>query len=628
MADILDPLSLLHDVLNDVGMDIQRLESELGLDEPASTPPAMVRQFSQEIRPTLARTSLYTPHSNTRTSRFSSADSQHPSTGTLISRRVYDRPSYMAAISPTAIPRSDRDKTYIEAKRRANDFRRTQLESFTPQPKKLSKLASPQTPVPQIARRRASVASVHSIRESPLTSARDDVRAAEARQYEAELQSRQKAIAALGVGSVRDYKRYVGLTLEERAQCDTGLTRFQALWRAHVVRNSLKQPLKLHRKRQRVVLELLDTEERFHTALCTMVDRYYKPLVTADLLPAAVVEAIIPTDAINQILAISAKIRAALSQRLFHGYGLYTRVGDTLLPLLDGLMVYSPYINGFDRMMKALTDAKAQCPELDAWLGDVASGGLDLSSYLIMPVQRIPRLELLIRDIKKDVPEGHPDHADLDAVFEGLKRIGQFINENKRTEESRQAVETFERGVRGLPDGVLLSAPGRRMIKQGAGLKRSKLQQARTTAVTAALMTGVLVLADEKKDRLEFTRAIPLHDATITDLRPFGLGECIGVSDPSGTGCVLAFDTAAEREAWVQALHLAISDAALADPELSAIDEVLSGGFDTPMTESPALTPKLSMGRLAPDQTVYLTTQETFGAEMDSPLSQLLPLSE
>ncbi|KAG9392438.1 RhoGEF domain [Carpediemonas membranifera] len=614
----MDPLGLLQDVLNDVSIDILRLEKEIeNSDQTNLQTPAPKSQRAKPVKKV-----------------------NRPSSSSRLSRRVYERPSYMSAMSPNAIPPADRDRTYIDAKHRANEFRQSQLSSFTP---KLRPRTALQTPS-RIAKPRLRSASVMSERipapreERPIpvtprideaAEAAEAARAEEARQYEAELQSRQKAIAALGVGSVRDYKRYVGLTLEERAQCDAGLTRFQALWRAHVVRDSLKQPLKLHRKRQRVVLELLDTEERFHTALCTMVDRYYKPLVTADLLPAAVVEAIIPTDAINQILAISAKIRAALSQRLSHGYGLYTSIGDTMLPFIEGLKVYSPYINGFDRMMKALTDAKAQCPELDAWLGDVASGGLDLSSYLIMPVQRIPRLELLIRDIKKDVPEGHPDHADLDAVFEGLKRIGQFINENKRTEESRQAVETFERGVRGLPDGVLLSAPGRRMIKQGAGLKRSKLQQARTTAVTAALMTGVLVLADEKKDRLEFTRAIPLHDATITDLRPFGLGECIGVSDPSGTGCVLAFDTAGEREAWDQALHLAISDAALADPELSAIDDavlsgILEGSRPVSASVSPSQTPR-AMSQLVAlaDQTVYLTPQETFGGrDTETPGSQ------
>lgn len=43
-------------------------------------------------------------------------------------------------------------------------------------------------------------------------------------------------------------------------------------------------------------------------------------------------------------------------------------------------------------------------------------GGLDLMSFLIMPVQRIPRYEMLLRELNKYTPADHPQAVHLDEV--------------------------------------------------------------------------------------------------------------------------------------------------------------------------------------------------------------------
>jgi hypothetical protein len=54
--------------------------------------------------------------------------------------------------------------------------------------------------------------------------------------------------------------------------------------------------------------------------------------------------------------------------------------------------------------------------------------GLDLMSYLITPVQRVPRYVLLLTDLLRNTPESHPDFNKLSEALEMVKAVGQSIN--------------------------------------------------------------------------------------------------------------------------------------------------------------------------------------------------------
>ena len=47
--------------------------------------------------------------------------------------------------------------------------------------------------------------------------------------------------------------------------------------------------------------------------------------------------------------------------------------------------------------------------------------GLDLTSFLIMPVQRVPRYRMLIEEIVKQTP---PDHPDMQSLATALEKVG------------------------------------------------------------------------------------------------------------------------------------------------------------------------------------------------------------
>ena len=66
-----------------------------------------------------------------------------------------------------------------------------------------------------------------------------------------------------------------------------------------------------------------------------------------------------------------------------------------------------------------------------------------MMSLMIMPVQRIPRYQLLARELLKLTHEDHIDYSPLKAALEKITQVGATINESKR-DRTTSALTDFE----------------------------------------------------------------------------------------------------------------------------------------------------------------------------------------
>jgi len=55
-------------------------------------------------------------------------------------------------------------------------------------------------------------------------------------------------------------------------------------------------------------------------------------------------------------------------------------------------------------------------------------------------VQRIPRYELLLKELLKNTPEDHPDHVPLETALEQVRNVATVLNEKHREQKSRTRV--------------------------------------------------------------------------------------------------------------------------------------------------------------------------------------------
>jgi hypothetical protein len=92
--------------------------------------------------------------------------------------------------------------------------------------------------------------------------------------------------------------------------------------------------------------------------------------------------------------------------------------------------------------------------------------GLDLMSYMIMPVQRVPRYVLLLRELRKFTPSSLPEFQALNDALHKIKHIATHINDAKRQVENMSKLIEIQNRISGSM-GTTLIAPHRRLIREG-----------------------------------------------------------------------------------------------------------------------------------------------------------------
>lgn len=131
--------------------------------------------------------------------------------------------------------------------------------------------------------------------------------------------------------------------------------------------------------------------------------------------------------------------------------------------------MYSQYINNYENALKLVREVKAKDNKFETFLKHRTSllegnqTSLPLDSFLILPVQRLPRYELLLRDIIRYTWEEHKDFASLQLALKAIQKVTSFLNESRRLVETMEKLLSIQRRFTNLNEELLL--PHRRYIK-------------------------------------------------------------------------------------------------------------------------------------------------------------------
>lgn len=198
-------------------------------------------------------------------------------------------------------------------------------------------------------------------------------------------------------------------------------------------------------QREKVALEFLTTEQFYTQGLMILVNDYLLGLkaVAAEKKDISEIEVNEIFMGIEEILSISDKLLAHLEERF------YTWDEDGQDHLGDIFSYFAPqfedpyctYIAKYEEAMKKMQEKREKnsswrkvMEEIDKRIS--ATTNLKFPDYFIMPVQRVPRYNLLIRDLKAKTPEEHPDYAELTLAGDAMDKLAVSVNEYIRNAES------------------------------------------------------------------------------------------------------------------------------------------------------------------------------------------------
>jgi len=181
--------------------------------------------------------------------------------------------------------------------------------------------------------------------------------------------------------------------------------------------------------RVRIISEVLSTEVNYVRSLQRLVDGLITPLANDSSLPDGAVESVFSN--VPQLLERHREFLAKLDARVASWDAATSCAGDLFLEGLNFLSLYQAYLSNYDAAVVRLHILRRAHPAVGTIVGQFDSGdqaGLDVSSYLIMPVQRIPRYLLLVDQLRKYTPDTHADKPVLDAAHAIIKTKLALLN--------------------------------------------------------------------------------------------------------------------------------------------------------------------------------------------------------
>ena len=231
----------------------------------------------------------------------------------------------------------------------------------------------------------------------------------------------------------------------------------------------LKKKLEQEKKERRVTIaqEILQTERSYVSGLTILINSYLRPLREKNIISIQSIRRIFSD--IEVLYGFNLQFLTNVENRMKNWNENEQKLGDIFLREVDYLKMYTNYVRNYNESVKEVSICKKKSPKFSEFLDQLRyseeCNGLDLTSYLIMPVQRIPRYVMLLADLLKNTPDSHVDYNDLKAAHEKTKEVADYVNEKKREAENINQVVEIQEKLSGKID--LLEDASRRFVREG-----------------------------------------------------------------------------------------------------------------------------------------------------------------
>ena len=189
--------------------------------------------------------------------------------------------------------------------------------------------------------------------------------------------------------------------------------------------------------------------------------------------------------------------------------------GPAFLDMMESLGLYRSYYIGYQNSMMVLSTLTHRVEWQEFVEGTMEeTGHRGISTFLIMPIQRLPRYQLLLKSLLEETPAGHSDRP---PVAEALKRVTKLANEINAAMEKIQNLEKLlaleKEFISRSPIGLVL--PNRKIVRDGMLDKvcRKGIKKRRFVVLTDLLVYGSPLPG--AKDKWVFSRCIDLKDERV-----------------------------------------------------------------------------------------------------------------
>lgn len=342
----------------------------------------------------------------------------------------------------------------------------------------------------------------------------------------------------------------------------------QAVWRMVVVRRRYKREW----QRLRIAREMVATEESYVHSIETAFATFFEPLLASARSSkpmASEVDVEVIFSRLAEILPLNSYLASQLATRVAK-WKPHSCIGDVFLDFAQFhdsafRQVYEEYTVHYYVAIERVQTCSSN-PRFRQWLDEKQAGGASLQSYLIMPIQRLARYVLLLRQMRKFTIEPHADTKALDEAVALMTVVVGAINEAERTADTnRTAVRQLQELNEKLdPHMADLAQAGRRWIANGEVQHLTVLDMRVHPRHYELLSDTILLTKQRGRTKLALKQRASLAGGRVRTLEAADMAA-LGSADPSLRNClelhtpsqgfIFAFASDAERKRFIAAFE-------------------------------------------------------------------------
>lgn len=206
--------------------------------------------------------------------------------------------------------------------------------------------------------------------------------------------------------------------------------------------------------RDKAAFEILSSEESYIKSLKQLKEMWIEPMKSKGIINDNDYNLIFSN--IENIIIINENLQSELKSRI-NNWSQTQKIGDVFLRNVKIFQLYKPYCENYDNAIahiKLLSKKKAFSSFCKA--AESKCDGFSISFYLIMPIQRIPRYQLLIKELLSKTPPDHPDYEDLKSALNGITELATNVNKGVADAvQQKRLQEVISKNFQGLSSLIL-----------------------------------------------------------------------------------------------------------------------------------------------------------------------------
>lgn len=225
-------------------------------------------------------------------------------------------------------------------------------------------------------------------------------------------------------------------------------------------------PASVFRKRRQIAMEIVDTEKTYVNQLTIMVQLFVIPLQRKEF-DMSQSDIVTLFSNIEVLRNLHSKMLEQLQPRVVDWQD-SSCIGDVFFENSKWIKLYKHYVNNYDTARDFLATLRKKNAKMRKYLKEVEftpqMAHLNLEALLVVPVQRVPRYVLLLRDLLRNTPETHADYVPLEGALKLIEEVATYINVHKAMSDALRTLADTKARISNLPFDIVV--PNRELLRE------------------------------------------------------------------------------------------------------------------------------------------------------------------